>query len=747
MTTRKGFQELLKLMESRGNAEDLPLLFETIVGTSEAVETWINPEGQIYYISGTSFQLTGYTNNEILENPDLMEKIIHPQDRAVWAEEVERAIRNRDVKVSYEIRIIARDGIVKWIETSWHPLKDVHGRYYGWRAITTDISGRKQLEKAHQITQTRYQAILDSQTELIVRHDIDSTITFVNESFARFVGVGVNDLIGMKWIAFLPQEIALQVKTVMEALTPENPSASIELQNTRHDGVIRWINWSSTGIFSKNGVLVELQVVGHDITEEKNLYQELVRSNEEISLLNKKFATALDYTYDIEGWIIPGRELLYISPSCERLTGYSQDDFTKNVNFIEEIIHPEDRLVFKEHRLKRNQSHESISCRYRIINRQGKTCWLEQIDNPVIDEEGKDLGYRFSVHDISEHITAKQNLENALEEVKKLEQKLESENLYLKDLIRPRISTPGVVANSEGMKRVMELAQKVAATDSAVLITGETGTGKELIARTIHQQSRRSKKLMITVNCAALPASLIESELFGREKGAYTGALTRQIGRFELANHSTIFLDEIGEMPLELQVKLLRILQFGEFERIGSPETHKTNVRIIAATNKDLQKALDEGTFRKDLFYRLNVFPIQIPPLRDRQDDIAPLVWTFVNELVELTGKRIDTIPRKVMEKLTRYSWPGNVRELRNVIEHAMIITTSRTLDIALPTTYLSDQVKVGTLEEIERLHILAVLKQTHWRVRGEDGAAQILGLNEATLRFRMKKLGIRRPE
>jgi transcriptional regulator with GAF, ATPase, and Fis domain len=263
----------------------------------------------------------------------------------------------------------------------------------------------------------------------------------------------------------------------------------------------------------------------------------------------------------------------------------------------------------------------------------------------------------------------------------------------------------------------------------------------------IHQMSKRSNKLMITVNCAALPASLIESELFGREKGAYTGALTRQAGRFEIANHSTIFLDEIGEMPLELQVKLLRILQFGEFERIGSPETHKTNVRIIAATNKDLKKAQDEGMFRKDLYYRLNVFPIHIPPLRDRLDDVAPLVWTFVNELVEKTGKRIDTIPRKVMEKLTRYSWPGNVRELRNVIEHAMIITTSRTLDIALPTSYLMEDLKVSTLEEMERIHILAVLKQTHWRVRGEGGAAQILGLNEATLRFRMKKLGIMRPE
>jgi transcriptional regulator with GAF, ATPase, and Fis domain len=291
-------------------------------------------------------------------------------------------------------------------------------------------------------------------------------------------------------------------------------------------------------------------------------------------------------------------------------------------------------------------------------------------------------------------------------------------------------------------------AKQVAPTDSAVLIIGETGTGKELLAQAIHDMSRRGAKPMAKVNCAALPPALVEAELFGREKGAYTGALSRQAGRFEVADGSTLFLDEVGDLPLELQAKLLRVVQFGEFERLGSTRTLKVNVRVIAATNRDLAKAVEDGHFRQDFYYRLNVFPLTVPPLRERPDDIPALVWSIVQELGQRMGKRIEAIPRRVMERLQVFHWPGNVRQLRNVIEHALILSTGPTLDIDFPNDADARPITSSgqSLEEVERQHIRAVLEGTRWRIRGSSGAAAILGVPESTLRSRMKKLGISRP-
>jgi transcriptional regulator with GAF, ATPase, and Fis domain len=287
--------------------------------------------------------------------------------------------------------------------------------------------------------------------------------------------------------------------------------------------------------------------------------------------------------------------------------------------------------------------------------------------------------------------------------------------------------------------------EQVARTESTVLIHGETGTGKELLARAIHRISDRSARPMVKVNCAALPSTLIESELFGREKGAYTGALTRQVGRFEIADGATIFLDEISELPLELQVKLLRVLQEGQFERLGSSTTTEVDVRVIAATNRDLEKLVEQGAFRDDLFYRLNVFPIHVPPLRERREDIPQLVWSFIEEYSERMGKRIDSIPRRSMETLQHYAWPGNVREIRNTVERAMILCTGNVLRIEPPTTPESKAFQNQTLEEVQRAHILQVLEQTGWKVRGKNGAAEVLGLKPSTLESRMSKLGIKR--
>ena len=340
---------------------------------------------------------------------------------------------------------------------------------------------------------------------------------------------------------------------------------------------------------------------------------------------------------------------------------------------------------------------------------------------------------------------AERKLQTAFTEISTLKEQLEAENIYLREEINLQHQHKEILGKSRATKKVLSQIEQVADTDATVLVSGETGTGKELIARAIHNLSSRKKRAMVILNCAALPSSLVESELFGREKGAYTGAMTRQLGRFELAANSTIFLDEINALPPEVQAKLLRVLQYGTFERLGSTNTIKVNVRVIAATNKNLKKAVANGDFREDLFYRLNVFPIEVPPLRERSGDIPLLVWAFVREFSESMGKTIDTITKKSMQALEAYLWPGNVRELKNFIERAMIVTNGSTLQLPPPESTDAYSGKTKTLDDLQRQHIYKVLDKTDWCVSGPHGAARILGINPKTLASRMKKLGIQK--
>ena len=340
-------------------------------------------------------------------------------------------------------------------------------------------------------------------------------------------------------------------------------------------------------------------------------------------------------------------------------------------------------------------------------------------------------------------------LREQLEEIKRLKLQLEKENVYLREEIKTGQGFRNIVGNSDALQYVSFRVRQVAPTDATVLILGETGTGKGLAAHAIHELSARKDRPMITVNCAALPANLIESELFGREKGAFTGAHTKQVGRFEIANGGTIFLDEIGEMPLELQAKLLRVLQEGEFERLGSPRTIKVDVRVIASTSRDLREEVQKRRFREDLYYRLNVFPISMPPLRLRRDDIPVLVRHFIDTYARKIGRQIKTVPKTVLRSLQGYSWPGNVRELEHVIERAVIISTGPALQLADRLECEAVHAKEEPPKELaamEREHILRILQQTRWRINGPGGAAALLNIHPSTLRFRIKKLGIERP-
>jgi chemotaxis protein methyltransferase CheR len=342
----------------------------------------------------------------------------------------------------------------------------------------------------------------------------------------------------------------------------------------------------------------------------------------------------------------------------------------------------------------------------------------------------------------------KQIAESSLVEIENLKQLLEIERAYLIEEIKLEYNHENIIGQSNAINSVFYKIEQIAGTDTNVLILGETGTGKELAARAIHGLSRRRDRALVKMNCAALPANLIESELFGHEKGAFTGALAKRLGRFEVANHATLFLDEIGELPLELQAKLLQVLQNGEFERLGSSQTIKVDVRIIAATNRDLEEEVRKGTFRGDLWYRLNIFPILMPPLRDRVEDIPLLANFFVTKISKRLGKTIEIIPVTVMQALQQYPWPGNVRELENVLERGVIVSSGPKLRLVdeLRSRPLADSTsRKKTLEAVERDYIVSILEQTKWKVGGNNSAAEILGLDRSTLRGRMRKLGIRK--
>jgi PAS domain S-box-containing protein len=373
--------------------------------------------------------------------------------------------------------------------------------------------------------------------------------------------------------------------------------------------------------------------------------------------------------------------------------------------------------------------------------------------SPMLLSLWRDITRRKQLEVEREH--ANLELKQAYDEIRKLKERLEAENLTLREEIKTSSRDNEIIGKSHGFRTVLQQVEHVAPTDSTVLIMGETGTGKGLIARRIHELSSRRDRPLVNVNCAALPATLIESEFFGHEKGAFTGAIDRKIGRFELADGGTIFLDEIGDLPIDLQAKLLRVLQDHEYERIGSSKTKTVDARVIAATNRDLDKQIEQGAFRADLYYRLGVFPIRIPPLRERRDDIPLLVWFFITSLQSRLGKTFESVPSRIMDALTSYDWPGNVRELQNIVERAMILSSGTSLeldDVSLGpyrTTHASennDPQKGDNLEDAQRAHIVRVLEECGWKVRGKDGAAERLGLKRTTLQSRMKKLAIQRP-
>jgi chemotaxis protein methyltransferase CheR len=597
---------------------------------------------------------------------------------------------------------------------------------------------RRRAEDASKASETRYRNVVETQTELICRFLPDTTLTFVNDAYCRHFGRTREELIGMKYTKLIPdhaRDAALsQIASLIENPRTETYEHEVVLPN----GARGWQQWVDHIVQGSNGHAIKLQGIGGDITE-RRIAEENVRVSE------TRFRTLADSaplliwmcgpdglcTYLNHGWLDFTGRTIEQELGVGWTAGIFPDDYGRCMDVLQTAL----------------DCKEPIKMEYRLRRADGVFCWVYVSALPRFSSGEEFLGYIGSCIDISDRKEGEEALQLAHAEVSKLKNQLEAENIYLKEEIKLAHSVDEIVGDSDAIKYVLFKIEQVGQTDSTVLILGETGTGKELVARAIHSQSLRKDRPLVKVNCAALSGSLIESELFGHEKGSFTGALARKIGRFELADGATIFLDEIGELPLELQAKLLRIVQEGEFERLGGTKTIKVNVRILAATNRNLKAEVDKGMFREDLWYRLNVFPITVPPLRRRKEDVPQLVEHFVNALAKKVGKNITAISSATSKKLQNYSWPGNVRELANIIERAVINTQGSVLLIADQFEPATEELSTSTrtLEEVEKEYIIRILNEASWKIEGPNGAAKRLGLNPSTLRTRMVKFGIQK--
>ncbi len=447
-------------------------------------------------------------------------------------------------------------------------------------------------------------------------------------------------------------------------------------------------------------------------------------------------------------------------PHEEKL-GLAPGSLPRSLEQLMAMMHPEDATSYSqkvEHSLATGEPFRVV---YRLADGRGGWRWLQARAFSLEQREGRHVCWLHDTIDITEQRETEEALRQSLEELRQLKARLLAENQFLRQEAGLEVADVDLIGRSPALGRVLEQVDLVAATSSTVLISGETGTGKELVARAIHQRSSRRKRLFVAVNCAALPSTLVESELFGHEKGAFTGAIARRAGRFEQADGGTLFLDEVGELPLETQAKMLRVLQSGEFERVGGGRPLKTDVRIIAASNRDLEEAVREGRFRSDLYHRLAIFPIYLSPLRERREDIPLLAAYLITRKARRLGRKMDPLTPAVLDRLIRYDWPGNIRELENVLERAIILSPGASLEldaiqlgpVRRPVPALDGPARASgpaaeddTLQAHERAHILQVCQATGWKIKGPDGAARRLGLNPGTLYARMKKLGIRRP-
>jgi PAS domain S-box-containing protein len=599
----------------------------------------------------------------------------------------------------------------------------------------------KKMEETPSLRDKDYRTLLENVPVLIVRYDTELRRIYVNPAWEKVIGLSSADVLN-KRIDEVPElpAVANHLEKLQEVLKSGTPQ-KIEFSWANARGKTIFVEFVIVPEYDRHGKMISLLVAGIDQTERRET-EEQIRNN--ARTLRTTIDTIPAYVFSAlpDGTIdfASQRFLDYLGVSTEAALGWEWVP----------LVHPEDRDQAVETWRESLATGEPRENEHRYRQANGEYRWFLARSAVLRDDKGDVVKWYGVLVDIENQKRTEARLLQALDEIKKLQNQLSKENIVLREEIVRTSMFEEIVGASPALKVVLARIDKVAPTDSIVFITGETGTGKELVARAIHKRSPRASRAFVSVNCAAIPASLIASELFGHEKGAFTGAHQRRLGRFELAEGGTIFLDEIGELPLETQIALLRVLQDQEFERLGGNQPIRANARVITATNRDLKSAIEAGSFRSDLFYRLNVFPIEVPPLRERKEDIPILVEYFIHRYASKLGKKIRSASRKTLDLLQSYSWPGNIRELQNVIERSIIVCDTENFsveenwfvrDSCQPQPVdkpLSDMLVSQTKEMIE-----AALAESGGRVSGPSGAAAKLGMPASTLESKIKSLKI----
>jgi PAS domain S-box-containing protein len=688
------------------------------------------------FITDYAEKMTGYTVEEWLSTPGLGHEIVHEDDRERVARETAAVFTGAE-PAAIQFRWIAKDGRIVWAEAHVAPLLDESGAIVGIRGVTLDITERRLAEEARTRSEEKFaKAFRANPQPMSLTTLAEGRYVDVNESFLEMSGYTREEIIGHTPVELDTWETKEHRADFIKRLKREGSIVGFETRFRTKNGSTR-VLLSSAEKLELSGEEC-LLVSSSDITERVAAQQALQESEE-------RFRNMAD-TAPVMIWVSgPDKQCTYANKQWLNFTGRTMQQ--ELGSGWAEGIHRDDYERCLETYASSFDERKPFEIEYRLRRKDGEYRWIYDQGAPRFSSDGTFLGFIGSCLDITERKEAEVNLHQAHEELKQLKNQLEAENVYLQEELQLDSTSSEIIGQSDAIKYVLFKITQVAPTDTTVLITGETGTGKELVARAIHSASSRKDRPLIKVNCAALAPSLIESELFGHEKGAFTGAGARRLGRFELANGGTIFLDEIGELPLELQVKLLRVIQENEFERLGGTKTIKADVRIIAATNRNLKVEVENGKFREDLWYRLNVYPITVPPLRQRKEDIPLLVEHFVNAYAKKFAKTITSVSPRALQTFQNHSWPGNVRELANAIERAVIHAKGSVLHSIdrFEETTEEPRFSAKTLEEVEREYIIHTLQNTGWRIEGPHGAANILGLNPSTLRTRMIKLGIQR--